>query len=129
MRRIASRSSINHLELSHGVLSGKLSTYLHTKQGNWRGESSIAQKPDMMCFYVSDDVENDVRRCISSWEHQHSISVNGRTVTGKIKCFSGTVEAVARAPELATGDLWLVTMRELTLTFDLFDASNLSRSI
>jgi hypothetical protein len=98
---------------------------LHAKQGSWRGES----KQDLMRFYVSDDVENDVRRCISSWEHQHSISVNGRTVTGTIKCFSGTVEAVARAPELATGDLWRVTMRELTLTSDLFDASNLSCSI
>ncbi len=113
MHRITSRSSIDHLELNHVILSGKLSTYLHAKQAKWRGESSIPQKPDMMCFYVSDDVENDVRRCIRSWEHQHPISVNGRAVTGEIKCFSGTVEAVARAPSLAAGELWLVTMREL----------------
>jgi hypothetical protein len=125
MSKVTSRSSIDHLDLNRSVPAGKLPSYLHAKQGNWRGES----KQDLMRFYVSDDVENDVRRCISSWEHQHSISVNGRTVTGKIKCFSGTVEAVARAPELATGDLWLVTMRELTLTSDLFDASNLSCSI
>ena len=65
-------------------------------------------------FYVSDDVENDVRRCIRSWEHQHSISVTGRTATGEIKCFSGTVEAVARAPDLGAGELWMVTMRELS---------------
>ncbi len=122
MRRIASRSSINHLELSHGVLSGKLSTYLHAKRGNWRGESSIAQKPDMTCFYVSDDVENDVRRCIRSWEHQRPISVNGRAATGEIKRFSGTVEAVARAPSLATGELWLVTMRELKPAPDSFES-------
>jgi hypothetical protein len=77
---------------------------------------SAAQKQGMMRFYVSDDVENDVRRCIRSWEHQHSISVNGRTVTGKAKCFSGTVQAVARAPGLATGELWLVTMGELNPT-------------
>ena len=32
-------------------------------------------------------------------------------MTGKVKCFSGTVEAVVRAPSLATGELWLVTMR------------------
>jgi hypothetical protein len=73
-------------------------------------------------FYVSDDVENDVRRCIRSWEHQNSISVTGRAVTGEIKCFSGTVEAVARAPGLATGELWLVTMRELEPASGLFDA-------
>ena len=68
-------------------------------------------KKGPMRFYVSDDVESDVRRCIRSWEHQHSISVTGRTMTGKVKCFSGTVEAVVRAPSLATGELWLVTMR------------------
>ena len=68
-------------------------------------------KKGTMRFYVSDDVESDVRRCIRSWEHQHYISVIGRTMTGKVKCFSGTVEAVVRAPSLATGELWLVTMR------------------
>jgi len=68
-------------------------------------------KKSPMRFYVSDDVESDVRRCIRSWEHQHSISVTGRTVAGEMKCFSGTVEAVVRAPSLATGGLWLVTMR------------------
>jgi hypothetical protein len=122
MSRVTSRSSIDHLELNHSALASKLPTYLNAKQGNRRGESSVAQKQDMMRFYVSDEVENDVRRCIRSWEHQHSISVNGRTVTGKIKCFSGTVEAVARAPGLATGELWLVTMRQLKPTSDLFDA-------
>jgi hypothetical protein len=75
----------------------------------------------MMRFYVSDDVENDVRRCIGSWEHQHSISVTGRTEAGEIKCFSGTVEAVARAPGLATGELWLVTMKELKPASGSFD--------
>ena len=68
-------------------------------------------KKGTMRFYVSDDVESDVRRCIRSWERQHCISVNGKTVTGNTKCFSGTVEAVVRAPSLATGELWLVTMR------------------
>jgi hypothetical protein len=77
----------------------------------------------MMRFYVSDDVENDVRRCIRSWERQHSISVTRRTEAGEIKCFSGTVEAVARAPGLATGELWLVTMRESKPTSGLFDGA------
>ena len=77
---------------------------------------------DMMRFYVSDVVESDVRRCIRSWEHQHSISVTGRTEKGEIKCFSGTVEAVARAPGLATGELWLVTMNILKPASGSFDA-------
>jgi hypothetical protein len=85
---------------------------------------SAAQKQGMMRFYVSDDVENDVRRCIRSWEHQHSISVNGRTVTGKTKCFSGTVQAVTRAPGLASGELWLVAMRESKSAPGLFDAAS-----
>jgi len=84
---------------------------------------SAAQEPCLMRFYVSDDVENDVRRCIRSWEHQHSISVSGRTVTGQTKCFSGTVQAVARAPGLATGELWLVTMGELNSTPGSFDVA------
>ena len=44
-------------------------------------------------------------------------------MTGEIKCFSGTVEAVARAPGLATGELWLVTMGELNSTPGSFDVA------
>jgi hypothetical protein len=120
MSRVASRSSIDHLELNPSGFANKLPTYLHAKQSNRRGESSVGQ--DMMRFYVSDVVESDVRRCIRSWEHQHSISVTGRTEKGEIKCFSGTVEAVARAPGLATGELWLVTMKELKPASGSFDA-------
>jgi hypothetical protein len=87
-------------------------------------QDSAAEKPGMTRFYVSDDVENDVRRCIKSWERQHPISVNGRTVTGKTECFSGTVQAVARAPGLATGELWLVTMGQLNPMSRLFDAAS-----
>jgi hypothetical protein len=96
MSRVVSRSSIDHLELNPRAFANKLPTYLHAKQSNRRGKSSVVQ--DMMRFYVSDVVESDVRRCIRSWEHQHSISFTGRTEKGEIKCFSGTVEAVARAP-------------------------------
>jgi hypothetical protein len=120
MSRVASRSSIDHLELNPSAFANKLPTYLHAKQSNRRGESSAGQ--DMMRFYVSDVVESDVRRCIRSWEHQHSISVTGRTEKGEIKCFSGTVEAVAGAPGLATGELWLVTMKELKPASGSFDA-------
>jgi hypothetical protein len=86
--------------------------------------SSAEQKQGMLRFYVSDDVENDVRRCTGSWERQQPISVNGRTVKGKTKCFSGTVQAVARAPSLATGKFWLVTMRELKPIPELFGAAS-----
>ena len=120
MSRVASRSSIDHLELNPSAFANKLPTYLHAKQSNRRVESSVGQ--DMMRFYVSDVVESDVRRCIRSWEHQHSISVTGRTEKGEIKCFSGTVEALARAPGLATGELWLVTMKELEPASGSFDA-------
>jgi hypothetical protein len=111
MSRIASRKPIDDLELNLSAFANKLPTHWQAKQSNRRGESSVVRKEDMMRFYVSEDVENDVRRCITSWEHQHSISVTGRTEAGELKCFSGTVEAVARAPGLATGELWLVTMR------------------
>ena len=100
------------------AFANKLPTYFQAKQRNRRGGSSVVRKENMMRFYLSDDVENDVRRCIRSWEHQHSISVTGRTETGETKCFSGTVEAVARAPGLATGEFWLVTMRESKPTLD-----------
>jgi hypothetical protein len=97
MSRVASRSSIDHLELNPSAFANKLTACLHAKQSNRRGHSSAVQNQNMMRFYVSDDVENDVRRSIRSWEHQHPISVTGRTETGEIRCFSGTVEAVARA--------------------------------
>jgi hypothetical protein len=122
MSRIASRKPIDDLELNLSAFANKLPTHWQAKQSNRRGESSVVRKEDVMRFYVSEDVENDVRRCITSWEHQHSISVTGRTEAGELKCFSGTVEAVARAPGLATGELWLITMRESKPTPGLFDA-------
>jgi hypothetical protein len=112
MSRVASCRPIDHLELNPSPFANKLPTYFQAKQSNRRGKSSVVRKENMIRFYVSDDVENDVRRCIRSWEHRNSISVTGRTETGEIKCFSGTVEAVARLPGLVTGELWLVTMRE-----------------
>jgi hypothetical protein len=50
MSRVASRSSIDHLELNPSAFANKLPTYLHAKQSNRRGESSVGQ--DMMRFYV-----------------------------------------------------------------------------
>jgi hypothetical protein len=34
----------------------------------------------MTFFYISDDLENDVRRCIQSWERQYPIAIRGLTV-------------------------------------------------
>jgi hypothetical protein len=36
----------------------------------------------MTFFYISDDLENDVRRCIQSWERQYPIAIRGLTVEG-----------------------------------------------
>jgi hypothetical protein len=111
MSRFASCSKA-HPGSNPDTLARKLSTCLD-RYGGRRRETSAAQSQKPMRFYVSDDVENDVRRCIRSWEHRHAITVNGRTVTGEVKSFSGIVEGVARAPSAAAGDLWLVTMRDI----------------
>jgi hypothetical protein len=112
METFTSCGSDTHLRADHNTFARKPAGYSHTKHGSRRHESSIVQKHNMTRFYVSDDVESDVRRCIRSWEYRRAITVNGRTMTGETRSFSGTVEAVARAPSAAAGDLWLVTMRE-----------------
>jgi hypothetical protein len=43
MSRVASRSSIDHLELNPSAFANKLPTYLPAKQSNRRGESSVGQ--------------------------------------------------------------------------------------
>jgi hypothetical protein len=111
MSRFASCSKA-HPGSNPDTLARKLSTCLD-RYGGRRREASAAQPQNTMRFYVSDDVENDVRRCIRSWEHRHAITVDGRTVTGEVKSFSGIVEGVAPAPSAAEGDLWLVTMRDI----------------
>jgi hypothetical protein len=113
MGRLAACGSDARLGSNRDILARKLPTNLDRKQGGRRGEASAAHPQNMMRFYVSDDVENDVRRCIRSWEHRHSITVDGRTVTGEVKSFSGIVESVARASGAAAGDLWLITMRDI----------------
>ena len=45
---------------------------------------------ETMTFYISDDFENDVRRCIRSWERQDAIIITGATIEGQIKEFIGT---------------------------------------
>jgi hypothetical protein len=99
MSRVASHSSIDRLELNPSAFANKVPTYLHARQSNRRGEPPAVRPQDMMRFYVSDDVEDDVRQCIRSWEHRHSISVTGRTETGEGElrpCRGGTWFGISR---------------------------------
>jgi hypothetical protein len=68
----------------------------------------------MTFFYINDDFENDVRRCIRSWERQDPIIITGATIEGQIKEFIGTVQTIDRDPGRAEGKLWRVMIRELT---------------
>jgi hypothetical protein len=67
----------------------------------------------MTFFYISDDLENEIRRCIQSWEFQDPITITGVTVEGQVKDFTGTVQAIHRDRRRAAGRLWRVTIREL----------------
>jgi hypothetical protein len=67
----------------------------------------------MTFFYISDDLENEIRRCIQSWEFQDPITITGVTVEGQIKDFTGTVQTIHRDRRRAAGRLWRVTIREL----------------
>ena len=68
----------------------------------------------MTFFYIGDDFENDVRRCIRSWERQDLIMITGATIEGEIKEFIGTVQTIDRDPGRAEGRLWRVMIREHT---------------
>ena len=68
----------------------------------------------MTFFYISDDFENDVRRCIRSWERQDHIIITGATIEGQIREFIGTVQTIDRDPGRAEGKPWRVMIRELT---------------
>jgi hypothetical protein len=67
----------------------------------------------MTFFYVSDDFETDIRRCIQSWERQDPITVTGITLEGQIKGFTGTVQTIERDFCRAAGRLWRVMIWEL----------------
>jgi hypothetical protein len=66
----------------------------------------------MTFFYISDDFENDVRRCIQSWERQDPITVTGVTVEGRVKDFTGTIQTIDHDPQHAIAGLWRVIIRE-----------------
>jgi hypothetical protein len=68
----------------------------------------------MTFFYISDDFENDVRRCIQSWERQHPIAITGLTVEGQVRHFTGTVQTIDHDSQRAIGRLWRVLIREIS---------------
>jgi hypothetical protein len=65
----------------------------------------------MTFFYISDDLENDIRRCIQSWERQDPITITGVTVEGRIKDLTGTVQAIDRDASRGPGRPWRVVIR------------------
>jgi hypothetical protein len=67
----------------------------------------------MTFFYISDDLENDVRRCIQSWERQYPIAIRGLTVEGEVKHFTGTVQTIDHDSKRAIGRLWRVLIQEI----------------
>jgi hypothetical protein len=66
----------------------------------------------MTFFYINDDFENDIRRCIRSWELQDPITIRGVTVEGQVKNFTGTVQTIDHEPRRAAGKPWRVVIRE-----------------
>ena len=66
----------------------------------------------MTFFYISDECETDVRRCIQSWERQDPITIIGLTIDGGIKDFTGTVQTIERDTCRVAGKLWRVMIRE-----------------
>jgi hypothetical protein len=66
----------------------------------------------MTFFYVSDDLETDIRRCIQSWERQDPITITGVTPEGQIKGFTGTVQTIERDACRAAGKQWRVMIWE-----------------
>jgi hypothetical protein len=67
----------------------------------------------MTSFYVSDDLENEVRRCIQSWEFQDPITITGVTVEGQVKDFTGTVQTIHRDRGGGDGEVLRGAIREL----------------
>jgi hypothetical protein len=70
----------------------------------WRGET-------VTFFYISDGFENDIRRCIQSWERQDPITITGVIVEGRIKDLTGTVQAIDRDASRGPGRPWRVVIR------------------
>jgi hypothetical protein len=66
----------------------------------------------MTFFYLSDDLENEIRRCVQSWERQVPITIAGATVDGQTKDFTGTVQTIDRDPQRGAGRPWRVIIQE-----------------
>jgi hypothetical protein len=76
------------------------------RENRLRGET-------MTFFYLSDGLENEIRRCVQSWERQVPIAITGLTVDGQTKDFTGTVQTIDHDPQRGAGRLWRVIIQEL----------------
>ncbi len=69
----------------------------------------------MSQFYISDDNENDVRRCNESRDDQVVITITGLTIDGHIKAFTGIVQSVEHDEVRDQGKRWRVTLHDSNL--------------
>jgi hypothetical protein len=66
----------------------------------------------MTFFCLSDDLEDEIRRCVQSWERQVPISIAGMTGDGQTKNFTGTVQTIYHDPQRGAGRPWRVVIQE-----------------
>ena len=66
----------------------------------------------MSQFYISNDDENDALRCDESRDAQRVITITALTIYGRIKAFTGIVQAIEHDAQCEPGKRWRVTMHD-----------------
>jgi hypothetical protein len=61
-------------------------------------------------FYISNDDENDVRRCNESRAFRQSITITGLNMNGQVAAFSGFVQSVEHDAKRDGGRRYRVTI-------------------
>jgi len=95
------RFSINTLAAKYSDLSGG-SALRRASPATGSGRFPRAKglrRGTMTFFYLSDDLDNEIRRCVQSWERQVPITIAGVTVDGQTKDFTGTVQTIDHDPQ------------------------------
>jgi len=64
----------------------------------------------MSQFYISNDDENDVRRCNESLAFRQSITITGLNMNGQVAGFTGVVQSVAHDAKRDVGRRYKVTI-------------------
>jgi hypothetical protein len=64
----------------------------------------------MPLFYISNDDENDVRRCHESRVEGRPITITGIDISGKVAAFTGIVQSVAHDAMRKAGRRYSVTI-------------------